>query len=238
MENNGQTVVSDVPAKKVNSFSGIFRVIYQPAQFFNELKNDPKILIPYLALFVLTLLTLFLLSDLIIQMQTSSPEFIEQFPDGNVPPQVKSFMKISIPVGGAIVICLVPLLAAALALFFGNFVFGGEAKFKGLLSLFLYSEILFILTGYIMIPLMLAKGSMLVTLSPAVLVADQGLQSVAFLALSKLSVFHIWEVIVAGIGLSIFYDFPRNKGYILSVLSVGLLMILHVLTTAIGKLFA
>ena len=77
----------------------------------------------------------------------------------------------------------------------------------------------------------------MVTFSPAVLVADQGMQSFWYTALSKISIFHIWEVIVVGIGLSIIYGISRNKGYLLSVLSVGMMAIIHVIITGIALMF-
>ena len=82
---------------------------------------------------------------------------------------------------------------------------------------------------------MVAKGSMAISLSAAVLVASEGVDSFIYVALSKIDLFNIWEIIVVGIGLAAVYNIPRNKGYVLSVLSVGMLSILHIVFTAIGK---
>jgi hypothetical protein len=67
-----------------------------------------------------------------------------------------------------------------------------------------------------------------------VLVADKGPQSLIYTVLSKISVFHIWEVIVLGMGLAIMYNFPRNKGYVLSVITIGLIALVHIGFAAMG----
>ncbi|MFH1687897.1 MAG: YIP1 family protein [bacterium] len=216
------------------STRGIWEVFLKPTAFFEKLRTQPKVLVPYLALAVVWVVTLFLMQDLIWDFQKNSPQFQEQLQGQALSPQIEQFSKISILVGGTIAMLLVPLIVAAMALFFGNFVFAGRAKFKTLLSVCLYGEILYAIGSLIIAPLMLAKGSILVSLSAAVLAVDLGPQSAIYVALSKISVFHIWEIIVVGIGLAIAYQFPRNKGYLLSVLSIGSLLLLHVILVATG----
>lgn len=221
------------------SFRGIYEVFFKPASFFKELKNNPKILIPYIVLFILTSVMMYVLSDLIVKMQLESPQLQERLQGGELPAQAKIVMKYSSIVIGTLSYTLGPLLIALLALFFGNFVMGGAAKYSQLLSVMIYGEILFVIGGLILSPLAIAKGSLIAgDLSLGILVANQGMESLTWLALSKISLFHIWEVIAVGIGLATIYEFPRNKGYVLSVLSVGLVSILHIGITAIFKLFS
>jgi hypothetical protein len=101
----------------------------------------------------------------------------------------------------------------------------------------LYGELIYAVGNLIVLPLVLAKDSLAVGLNLGILVADRGLQDPLFAALSKVDLFVIWEIIVIGIGLAIIYGFPRNKGYKLSVLSMGLLTILGVAGAAIGSMF-
>ncbi|RKX28247.1 MAG: hypothetical protein DRP47_04850 [Candidatus Zixiibacteriota bacterium] len=132
---------------------------------------------------------------------------------------------------------MTPLLIAALALFWGNFVFGLKASFKQVLSVVLFGEFLFAIGLMAHLPIMFAKDTFQVTFSPAVLVSELGIQSFWYTLLDKFSIFNIWEIIVAGIGFSVFYKVPRNKGYLISVLSVGGVSALHVIATGIGMLF-
>ncbi len=232
---------TEVVMEKSSSFAfkGILEVFYKPTEFFNELKNEPKILVPYVFFTLVVFTSLFLLQDLIVQMQVSSPQFVEQMEKSGqaVTPELISIMKISTLVLGTISFSLYPLIVAAFALFFGNFIFAGKSNFKSLLSVSLYGGILFMLGGLAVVPMMLAKGSMMVSFSLAVLVTNLGIESIPYVALSKISIFHIWEIMVVGIGFSTLYNFPRNKGYLLAVLSVGLLSIFHIGLTAVGAMF-
>ena len=99
----------------------------------------------------------------------------------------------------------------------------------------LYGEIIYGLGMLVILPMVLAKKSILGSLSLAVLAAGQGPDSILYLALSKIDLFLIWEIIAIGIGLSIVYGVPRNRGYTLSVLSMGLLPVIQVLTTIVSK---
>lgn len=219
------------------SLRGLWEVFLKPSSFFEELRERPKILVPYIVLAGLWLGMFFLLGDLILKMQMESPQFQQQMESSGVEMSgdMLFIMKMNTLVFGSIAMLLVPLLAAALALFFGNFVMAGKTTFRKLLSAMLYGEIVYAVGSWVVVPMVLAKQSLLVGLSLGFLAASQGLQSATYLALSKISVFGIWEIVAVGIGLSIMYGFSRNKGYLLAVLSMGLLSVLHVITMAISS---
>jgi len=215
------------------SFAGLIQVFTAPGQFFEKLKDNPKILVPYIVVGAMTLTFLFMAGDIIVKMQldqmAKNPNLsATQMPSAGV-------MKGMTIAGGMFAILLVPILAAGLALFFGNFVLAGKVKFKQVLSVMLYGEVVFMLGGLITLPLILAKDSLQVSFSLAMFAIDQPIDSVMYVALSKIALFQIWEIIVIGIGLSKLYNVPSNKGYLLSVLSMGLLPVIQVLTTIVSK---
>jgi len=218
------------------SFRGLAEVFYKPSAFFHQLKDHPKVLISYIVLAILLFGFFAATVDLIYDMQVNSPQFQAQMQGQEMTPQIEQIMKYQILIGGPVVILLVPLVAALLGLFWGNFVFAGKAKFKQLLSVMLYSEVIYTVGLMVILPMVLAKKSLLVSLSLGVLAASQGPESILYLALSKIDLFLIWEIIAIGIGLSVIYGIPRNKGYTLSVLSMGLISIMHVVLSAVGKL--
>ena len=209
---------------------GITEIFYQPANFFEKIKNDPKILVPWIVFFLLIFSSIYLISDLIAEMQMEIMK--EKAADqglgtANLPTAAQ--IKWSTIIIGPLAVMLAPLIAAGLALFFGNVVMAGHATYKQLLSVMVYGEIISALGGLIMAPLMIAKGSLNVTISLAALLQDVQVQDPIFVALSKFGAFYIWEIIVIGIGLSIIYGFSRNKGYTLAVLSMGMISITHAL---------
>jgi len=234
-ENTIPTVPQSADNKGL-SFRGLVEVFYKPSAFFDQLKDRPKVLIPYIVFAILLFVFFALAVDIVYDMQVNSPQFQAQMQGQPLTPQIEQIMKYQILIGGPVVILLVPLVAALLGLFWGNFVFAGKAHFKQLLSVMLYGEIIYGLGMMVVLPMVLAKKSILVSLSLGVLAASQGPDSILYLALSKIDLFLIWELIAIGIGLSIVYGIPRNKGYTLSVLSMGMISILHVVLSAIGKL--
>jgi hypothetical protein len=218
------------------SFRGLWEVIAKPTAFFEELKDNPKILVPYLTILIVSLVFFWLTLDIIVKMQLDSPEVQERLQGTTVTPQIMQFMRYNVLIGGILAVMLSPLIAAGFAVFWGNFVFAGKARFKLLLSIMLYGEIIHMLGLLVVLPMVLVKKTILVGLSLGVLAVGQGPGSLLYLALSKIDLFIIWEIIAIGIAFSVVYPFSRNKGYVLSVLSMGMLSILHVVFTAVSKL--
>lgn len=236
-----QVDTAPIPSPKPRSglsVRGLLEVFYQPTALFEELKDHPKVLVPYLALFAVAGLFLFLAGDFIVAMQLEMPEVREAMEKGQLTTeQMKTIMWYQSTIGGIIALLLAPLLIAGLGLFWSNFVFGLRSSFKKVLSIVLYGEFLYTIGLLAHLPIMFAKDTFQVTFSPAVLVSNLGVTSVWYVLLDKLSVFNIWEIVVVGIGLSVFSKIPRNKGYQISVLSVGGVSALHVIATGIGTLF-
>ena len=224
------------PSDRGLALRGIVQVLYAPAELFKKIKDTPKLLIAWLVFFVLILSFFLIAGDVITNAQLDIMK--EKAVKGGqvLPQQMPTFeqMKWSTIIFGSVFIMLSPLIAGLLGLFFGNVVMAGRASFKQILSVMVYGEIIYALGALIVAPMMVAKNSVKVGFSLATFFKDLSIQSPLYLLLSKVGVFYIWEIIVIGIGLSIIYEFPRNKGYLLAVLSMGMISILHVLT---GLLF-
>ena len=217
---------------QVSSWKGIIQVFYQPSQLFAGIRENPKILIPWLVYFVLMFVFFILTADLIakVQLELIQKKAAEQGIGAAGPMPTTEMLKYSIIGFGSIASMLTPLIAAGLAMFFGNFIMAGRTNFKQILSVMIYGEIIYAFGVLVVAPMMLAKGSLLVSFSLAAFFKNLSIQDPLYVALSKIGLFYIWEIVVIGIGLSIIYGFPRNKGYLLAVLSMGMLSILHVLS--------
>lgn len=222
------------------SFKGLVRVFTGPTKFFEQLKDNPKVLVPMLAIFVLVIISVFLLLDQIVALQAQGT--VDSMRDrGMSDAQIQEimnspFMKIG-PLIGAVFVLLGPLITAGFAMLFGGFAMGGQARFKQVLSVMAFADVVYYATSYISLPFQILKGTLISPFSLAVLTPDLTLQDPLLLLLSKISLMYIWHVIVAGIGLSIIFKFPRNKGYLLAVLSLGLLSALHIGSAVVGKMF-
>lgn len=220
------------------SFRGLIEVFYKPTEFFKKLVVNPKILVPYVVFGVLMFLALYLTRELVWQMVSASPKFQERIQNAQISPELLKTIVIWQFIGaGTLAMLLSPLLAALLALFWGNFVFAGKANFRHLLSVMLYGEVIYAVGAIVNLALMLPRGNLMANLSLGVLAASQGADSVLYVLLSKFSVFLIWEIVAIGLGLTVLYNVKPSHGYRLAILSMGLLSILHVVVTAVGKMF-
>ncbi len=213
------------------SFQGLLEVLFAPTKFFGKLKDNPRILVPYLVLVGLVFAYMVGIGDVMVKAQLKIMQEMGQ-PTGALPEGLLKWSSIG---SGMLGLALMPLVTAGLGMFWGNIIFGYQASYKQLLSMVLYTEIIYAVGLLATLPLVLAKQSLTVSYSLAVLVADQGPQSIAYQTLSRLGVFYIWEWIVAGIGFSVIYGVSRNKGMILSVLSVVLLSVIAILAAVAGQ---
>jgi len=215
------------------SLRGLWEVFYKPAAFFAELKERPRVLVALLAIALLSLVFAFLAADLILQVQLNSPQMQERLQGQPAPDAVKTMMRVSTIFGLPIARVLAPLIAALLALFFGNFVFAGRAQFKQLLAVMAYATVITSVGMLLGLPIELPKESVIPPFSLGILAADQGVQSPLFALLSRIDLFNIFEFIVAGIGLSVVYNVSRGRGMLLSLLSMGMLSVLAVLSALV-----
>ncbi len=237
-ETNVVEPTAPVSSESGLSFRGLVEVFYKPAEFFKKLILSPKVLVPYIVTGILMFLFLYAIRNLIWDMTVSSPKFQERMQSSPASlEQVRTITVYSTVIGGTVATLLAPLLAALLGLFWGNFVFAGKASFRQLLSVMLYGEVIYAVGAIVNLALMLPRGSLMANLSLGVLAAGQGPDSLLYVLLSKFSVFLIWEIAAIGIGLTALYNVKPSHGYRLSILSMGMLSILHVVITAIGKLF-
>lgn len=217
------------------SLRGLIEVFYAPVKLFTALVKHPRVLTPYLVYGVLLVLVMVLMSDMILDMQMKSPRFQEQMQAQGqvVTPQVKTFMKMSTIITGSIGYLLVPLIAAGLALFVGNFIFAGQVRYKAVLSVILYGEIIWVVGSLVVAAISFSKGELASPFSLSFLAPEAEFQSPLFALLHKIELFQVWEWIVSGIGLSVLYQVSRARGFIMVMLSLGLLTALYVLSTAI-----
>ncbi|MDH3892309.1 MAG: YIP1 family protein [candidate division Zixibacteria bacterium] len=214
------------------SFRGLAEVFYSPTAFFEKSKERPSLLAPFIAFAVL--LITFSLVTIDISFETLMERTQEQT-QGRMEftPEEARSMKRQVLVNDNVVLFLVPLIAAGLCMLWGNLVYPGAARFKQVLSVMLYGEVIYAVGKIVLAPLMLIKQTTSVSLSLAVLAPYLGESRLLPLALSRIDLFLIWEIVAIGIGLSIIYDVSRNRGYLYSVLSMGLLSVCSVLFRAV-----
>lgn len=212
------------------AISGLWKVFYAPTEFFTQVKDSPKIFWAWIVSILLILVFMVGAADYLAAMQIDAARAQGQ----SIPDEALPFMKIMVIVTGTIAFALIPLIYAAVAMFWGNFIFGGQASYKQLLCVSAYALIVYNLGAVLHLPMVFAKETIMVSYSPAILFADQGFESVAFVAAAKLGIFNIWEYFAFSIGTGVIYGWKNKNGYIVGILTLGLISAIHVLFSWVG----
>ena len=102
---------------------------------------------------------------------------------------------------------------------------GGKARYKQIFSILSYSYLIIILLETIVqIPLILSKQTLKIDMSPGILIDTAGMSEALSNFIGACDIFHIWFLVVFGIGFSIIYGFSKLKGLV-SVFIAWLLLI-------------
>jgi hypothetical protein len=240
-ETNLDASLAVKPEDRSLSVRGLWEVFLKPTEFFKQLAERPKILVPYILIGIMAAVFFVLTADMIFEMQWQNPQFQERISQspGMTKEQMRGIVSISTISFGTIAMLIAPLIIAGLAMFWGNFVFAGRSSFRQILSVTLYGEVLYVFGGMILLlPLIFAKGEIGVSFSLAAMVAQLGMEHPLYVALSKLSIFHIWEIVVLGIGFSACLGISTKKGYLTAILSAGLLSAIHVIFAVVQKMMS
>lgn len=220
-----------LPQDKGIALRGLWEVFTTPTSFFGKLVTQPKILLPYLTLIVLMVTSVgvtmpYLANDIFSdpQMRAEIAERIANQPGVTMEMAKQYWLYFTMP-ASMLVYALLPLAVAGLALIWGNFVLGGQSRFRVLLSIVLYAGIVYWLGECLLLSLVVSKGSAMVSISPAILV-EASAKSAAYAGLSKLSLFHIWEMVLLMLGFSVALKITKGKSLIVALGSMGLMTLI------------
>jgi len=222
---NVEHITYDKPVKIDDtwlSIEGLFRVFYEPGRFFRDLKDNPKILVPYVVFCTLILVSAFL----VVKVQTLSELDLIQS---------KGIDMSAMPIDTLVVILYIQksfvILSPLVVLSFAKFclwVNDRQIPTRQLLSTIIYGEIVYAGGCFLTSILILATHNAYASLSLAPLL-NNDVTSEGFQFLAKFDVFLIWEIIAVGIGFNNVLKYTDKTGYKLSVVSVGIPSMLVVL---------
>lgn len=204
------------------SFWGNFVNIFaNPAKTFASLDKRPTWLIPMMMLILATVIITQIAFPILMESQMENfrnnpniaPEqlqVIEQQMSENV---IRT--QIITAVSQVIFTFLIFYLLLSFVFYFaGSVILGGDATFKKVLSVFSWSSCILLLASIVGFPLILVKESMQVSISPALLLADDSVGTTLHTLLSKFDFFTIWFLAVFASGFAAIYKFSTAKAYI------------------------
>lgn len=220
-----------------NIWQTIVGVFTSPSQAFEGFKKKPTLLV----LLILTFLISYFMSvpiakynamvqyDLVKTSEIIPPAQLEEIRTKaeNANPWLSS-------IGTPFVIVVVGLVTALLAMFFGRVIFGGSAGYKEIWGVVLLTGLITILGGLLRIPLVLAKGTMLVSYGLAAFFPGKNFSSILYSLFFYCDIFFVWSVIAGGIGYSKIFGISRGKGIFTAFISSFIMVLLLVSLTAFG----
>ena len=207
----------------MNIMQRMIGIFTGPAQVFKYLKDKPDFLIPLLLAILIGMSSGFLFYDIAINDQIANIEQNDRIPDdqkGQILDRMEGSktgpMRLISPlVIGPLGIFLFYVLITLIFWFIGNVLLGGKAKFKQVFSILSYSYLIIIIMETIVkLPLILSKQTLKIDMSPGVLIDTAGISEILSRFVGSFDIFHIWFLVVFGIGFSIIYGFSKLKGLV------------------------
>lgn len=206
-------------------FGKLINVYLNPRKTFLALENRPTWLIPMILLTLLAIFSTQLTFPIIMDAQLAN---LRNNP--NIPSEQLSIIEKSIAenmarqrlfatIGQLVIIPIIYFLLGGIMYFVGSVVLGGDSSYKKVLSVWSWSSCIGILAFIIMTPLILSKGTMNVSLSLALLLPSDAIDTTLYNVLKHFDFFTMWELAVFAYGFALIYKFKMAKAYV----SVGIL---------------
>ncbi len=210
-------------------------VIFSPGETFasvNRCVKNTDWLIPLIVGAVVALVALQLTMPVIEEMTRARLEQVAEEKEMSEAQQQKMLEMtqmmsgIGARVAAVVMVFVVALVLALVLMAMTNYIMGGEATFKKALAVTSYSSIIGIPAAIVMVPLILARGSIEVQFGPGLFLPDGMSGTYLYSLLSYINLFTIWQIAVVCIGMGAVAGVPTKKvGYGVTVLYILYLLI-------------
>lgn len=200
-------------SSEISPLAKIAGVFLDPRRTFISLDRKPDFILPIVIMMVVAFASALILWPLVEVMITE--KMTEAMAERDVGEEqmanIIKMQRIFGLVGAPISVILQVLVIAAVMLFAGNILMGGQSTYKKMFSVFAYTSLIGIIFTAVTIILALNKGSMEIYISPAALFPAEAKDTVLFKAAAVFNLFTIWELVVASIGMSVVYKVTTQK---------------------------
>jgi hypothetical protein len=235
---NKKKTATESPATRYSSIWAILLGVFMdPIRTFSALKEKPRIMIPLLIIFIISIAisiassrySIILQFDMLAKSRRMPLELLNAIREGALTAS---------PVPGAIISGLsvigFNLSSAMIAFFIGVMIFGSQARFKAVWSVGLVATEIKISGGILLLPLIFLKKSMLVSYGMAAFLPTRDFSSVTYTIFYQCDIFTIWSIIVAGIGYAIVFGLSRSRSMKISIIASGLPILASIFIRIVG----
>lgn len=215
--------LQNIPVEEPNElgfFERLINIFTNPRKTFESIDRNPTWIWPMVIIILLTAVTTQIMFPTIMQSQLDNIRNNSDIPQEQLQMIERQMtenvtMQRIFALGGQLIATpLVYLLLAAIYFFVGSVLLGGDTSYKKVLSMLSWSGCISIVATIVLMPLVMIKKSLNISLSPALFMSGDSVESKLYVFLSKLDFFTIWYLIVVAIGFSVIYKFGKAKAFI------------------------
>lgn len=235
--------VSEDPLSFVDRLILVFT---DPLRAFSDIVANPRWLGAFVIILLFSLVSVNLTMPYIMDLRREAiQQQIDMNPDqaeammdrlpGEGGPGAGIFMSVLTIAAGFIEL----LIVAGVLMFGGSFLLGGESNFNTVIAVTAYSLLIRVPKIILTVPLIVAKKSMSVSTSLAILIPFEDWRSPLGILLGQVDIFKIWSIALLVLGLSMAYRFSKSKSAALVIGFFSLWVAVQVALSALqSSLFA
>ena len=212
-----ETVQTSAPAKEMGVLQRIIGVFTSPRQTFESVDRKPDWLVPFVIILVVSLAFTLALRPIMLeeQFEKQREAMLERgMSESQVDEQLQKGQKIAqitAPIGALVASALSLLIVAAVLLFCGNVVMGGEAKFKKVFAVNTWASLIGVLGIIIKAPFIWQKQTIQIHFGLAAFLSEDQAKTFLYKVFANVELFTIWGLIVLGIGLAVIYKWTTQR---------------------------
>jgi hypothetical protein len=226
-----EVAVSTASMPLSRRFVGIYTA---PSRVFEYLRESPRVLGAMVVVCVVALAATVPITNIVIQDQTAKMQAKPNMtPEGIA--KATQVMKVTVPITGVLGNIVIILILAGIYLFLANILLGGATNYKKMLAAVAHVSLIGVLSSIVRVPLILAKGTADVTLSPAAFLPAEQHNTFFYHLLAQCDLFAIWMLGLSALAISVIAGVPTRKATTaVVILWVVLMPIFALLQTKLG----
>jgi len=201
---------------KKSVLSKIIAIFWEPSAAFRSLLDKTgwqDIIVPLILVILSSVASMPYVTPLALEEQKDRIAQSERLTDeqkatayDRIDQQVNS---VSAYIIGPVFLIIRTIVVAAILIFVGNFLFGGEVRYKNMLAVSAYGSLVDIVATGVKVPLMLSQQTVRIYTSPAILLQDDS--TFIFRLFTNLDLFVFWKVILMAIGVGVIARIKTKK---------------------------
>ncbi len=239
MTNEPNAAVVATETNSMSPWSMLVSIFYEPTKVFRAIKEKPTWIVPLIVfLVVMTGATYFMMpaaqKSQLQRIEQSDVYTAEQKAEIRTQMEASQGFAMIGVISSPIVWTIFLFIAVGVLMLMGNVIFGGKARFAQVFAMVILSFMTWVISGIVKTPLIVAKDSVDVRTSLAILLPGETNSGPLYTLLNTFTdVFVIWQIVLLIIGVKVIYDFAMQKATLTVVIPT---IVLAAITAGVSAL--